>query len=158
MDDISLTVESRAEVHAMAYEIFTRKVRRVGSPAVTLSTLGRLALNKAAADILHRSAVEHVLLLWDAEARKFAVRPITKKDERAYKLHYGKKGNGAGFSAVTFLAHIGYDYSKTRSHPAIWNEDQQMFEVEVPQECFQSQYQLPKPVSVEKAKRQGRLA
>jgi hypothetical protein len=112
----------------MAFEVFSRKVRRLASPQVTLTTLGRLALNKAATAILEKRVVENVVLLWDADTKRFAIRPINKKDSRAYRVHYGKNGNGAGFSAVTFMDHIGYNYKESsNSFPAEWDEEQGMF-------------------------------
>jgi len=106
----------------MAWEIFTRKVRRRGSPAITFNKLGRISLNKTATETLEKDAVEFILLLWDGGKRQVAIRPITKKDPRAYRLAYGKKGNGAGFSAKTFMDYIDYDYSESRSTPVRWDE------------------------------------
>ncbi|MDP2996498.1 MAG: hypothetical protein Q8N47_03355 [Bryobacterales bacterium] len=127
----------------MAFEIFSRKVRRLASPQVTLTTLGRIALNKAATVILEKQAVENVILLWDIETKRFAIRPISKKDSRAYRVHYGKKGNGAGFSAVTFLDHIGYNgRNESRSFSADWNEEEGMFLVSMADEVL-GQKQLP---------------
>jgi len=111
----------------MAFEVFSRKVRRLASPQVTLTTLGRMAFNKAATEVFEKQVVENVVLLWDVETKRFAVKPISKKDSRAYRVHYGKNGNGAGFSAVTFLDHIGYNYhDSSNSFPAEWNEEEGM--------------------------------
>ena len=127
----------------MAFEVFSRKVRRLASPQVTLTTLGRVALNKAATAILEKQAVENVILLWDYESKRFAIRPIAKKDPRAYRVHYGKAGNGAGFSAVTFLDHIGYNYKKeSRSFSAEWSEEESAFVVNLSDEIL-GQDQLP---------------
>lgn len=127
----------------MPWEIFTRKVRRSGSPAITFNKLGRIALNKTATAVLEKEAIEFVLLLWDADRRLVGVRPITKKDHRAYRLAYGQKGNGAGFSAKTFMDYIGYDQSETRSFPAQWNESDSTFTVELPEECLQPNKKQP---------------
>src|ERR1700752_1100262 len=116
----------------MAWEIFSRKVRRSGTPSVTFNKLGRISLNKTATSVLEKDAVEFVLLLWDPSKRQGGIRPITKKDQRAYRLAYGKNGNGAGFSAKTFLDHIGYDYAESRSTPVRWDEGESMFIAEVP--------------------------
>ncbi|MBZ5665512.1 MAG: hypothetical protein LAO30_12995 [Acidobacteriia bacterium] len=118
----------------MAWEIFTRKVRRSGTPAITFNKLGRISLNKTATATLEKDAVEFVLLLWDADKRQVGVRPIKKKDQRAYRLAYGKKGNGAGFSAKTFMDHIDYDYSESRSTPVRWDDGESMFIAELPTE------------------------
>lgn len=125
----------------MAYEVFTRKTSRVGSPMVTLSILGRISLNKAATRTLEKDATEFVILLWDREARSIGIRPITKKDPRAYRVSYGKKGNGAGFSAKTFLDHIEYSPDQTRSFPVEWNDQENMFEVQIPVEHFKDSRQ-----------------
>lgn len=127
----------------MPWEIFTRKVRRSGSPSITFNKLGRLAFNKSATAILERDAVEYVLLMWDAAKRQLGVRPITKKDSRAYTLAYGKKGNGAGFSAKTFMDYVGYDFSESRSFPARWDESESMFIAEIPEEHLQANRQQP---------------
>jgi hypothetical protein len=121
----------------MAWEIFTRKTRKSGGPFITFNKLGRISLNKTATTVLETDAVEFVLLLWDASKRQVGVRPITKKDQRAYRLAYGKKGNGAGFSAKTFLDHIGFNYTESRSFPIKWDEQESMFIGEVPQEILQ---------------------
>lgn len=120
----------------MGYEIFNRKVQYRGAPAISFTSLGRFAFNKAATMQLEKAAVENVLLLWDKENRRIGVRPITKKDDRAYKIHWNKRGDGAGFSAATFLKHIEYNASETRTFPARWDEEQLIFEIEVPKEHF----------------------
>lgn len=125
----------------MAYEIFTRKVARRGTPMLTITKLGRLSLNKTATVILEKQAIEFVLVLWDNEGRKIGIRPITKRDNRAYTLAYGKKGNGAGFSAKTFLDYINYDYSQSRSFPTEWNTSEGVFETEIPVEHLLDQRQ-----------------
>jgi len=127
----------------MAWEIFSRKVRRIGSPSVTFNKLGRISLNKAATAVLERDAVEFVLVLWDPAKLQVGIRPITKKDQRAYRLAYGKKGNGAGFSAKTFLDHIGYDNSESRSTPLRWDEGESMFIADVPADYFRANPQQP---------------
>lgn len=118
----------------MPFEIFTRKVQYKGEPSVSLTKLGRFAFNKAATEHFEKNAIEFLLLLWDKERRLIGVRPISKKDTRSYQLRTGKKGNGSGFSASTFLDHIGLDYSETRTFPAQWDEHEAMFIIEVPKE------------------------
>ena len=137
----------------MPYEIFTRKIRKLGTPAVTVTKLGRMSLNKAATAPFEKQAVENVLLMWDAEKRQFAIRAISKKDTRSYRLSYGAKGNGAGFSAKTFFDYIGFDYSESRTMPAEWNDNEVMFEVNIPDEYFLHKKQAtPLDVSKRQAK------
>lgn len=125
----------------MGYEIFERKTRRLGSPGISFNANGIITFNKAAALKLKAEAVENVLVLWDAAQHKIAIRRIGKKDARSYHLHFGKRDNGGGFSAKTLLDHIGFDFAQTRSMPATWNEEEAMFEVEVPVECLKDQKQ-----------------
>lgn len=118
----------------MAFEVFTRKVQYGGIPSITFTTNGRFAFNKAATAYFEKNAIEFVLLMWDAEKKLIGVKPISKKDSRSYKIRMGVKGNGCGFSAMTFLKHIGYDVSKTSSIPVKWIEDEGIFVIEVPEE------------------------
>jgi len=121
----------------MSWEIFTRKTTRRGNPSITFNKLGRIALNKTATARFENDAVEFVLLLWDPAKRQVGIRPITKKDPRSYRLAYGKKGNGAGFSAKTFMDHIGYDATESRSVPVRWDESESMYIAEIPAEHVQ---------------------
>jgi hypothetical protein len=120
----------------MGYEIFTRKVRKLSTPAASLNNYGRMQFNKAATLRLEKDAVENVLLLWDAELRKVALRSINKKDTRAYKVAYGVKSNGAGFSAKTFFDYIGLDYSESRTVPVEIGEGDILLEFQIPLEAF----------------------
>jgi len=121
----------------MAFEIFTRKIQRGRSPSVSFTTLGRLGFNKSATALFEKHAVENVLLMWDTEKRLIGIRPIAKKDDRAYKVHYGKRGNGCGFSAVTFLKYIGYKEGERQTLPAKWDEQESMFIVALPEKLPQ---------------------
>jgi hypothetical protein len=98
--------------------------------------MARLQLNKAATVKLEKEAVENVLLLWDPDLNKIALRSISKKDPRAYKVKYGVKGNGAGFSAKTFFDYIGLDTSETKSLPLDPGEGDILFEAQIPEEYF----------------------
>jgi hypothetical protein len=119
----------------MSYEIFEKTVRRDTEPRVTISTLGRFQFNATASRILDKNAVETVLLLWDKDARKMGIKSITKKDDRAYRVRYAKKGKGAGFAAKTFLAWINHDYTETKGYACTWNEAESTFEVPLPIEA-----------------------
>ena len=118
----------------MAFEIFNKKVQIKGSPGVTFTKMGRLAFNMFATKEFQVKGIEKVLLLWDKETRRVGVKPLTGNDPRSYKLHPGVRGNGCGFSATTFLDHIGYDVSESRSMDALWDDGEKMFVIEVPEE------------------------
>lgn len=120
----------------MAFEIMSRKIQWKGSPAISLTKMGLFSFNKTAATKLQKEAVENILLLWDKEKRLIGLRPITKKDNRAYKLYWSKRGDGCSFSALTFLKFIGFDTSETKTMPALWDEQEGMFKFEIPGEYF----------------------
>src|SRR5690348_7296658 len=130
----------------MGYEIYVREfASKSTTPTITISPLGRCSLNRSAAAMFDKDAVENVLLMWDKESLKFAIRPITKKDARAFNIRYSKKDKavtGAQFSGVMFLRHIKYDFSKTATYPIQWNNEASLFEVELPEERFQSNQPL----------------
>jgi hypothetical protein len=92
----------------MAYEVFDYKATRLGSPALTITTDGRLALNGDAGDLLRSVGAKFAHLLWNAEARKIALRPLTKRDSRSYRLTVPRAHKrGMSVSAATFLRYIG---------------------------------------------------
>ncbi len=130
------------------YEVFTRKTPRSGSPVMSFSKIGQITFNQAAARILQKETLEYVLLLWDAEQRKIALKSISnKKDQRAYRIRYADKGNGAAFSCKTFMDHIGIDYSERRGVPVDIDTNNEMFiEVKVPESFFKKKAQ-PKIVA-----------
>jgi len=113
----------------MSYEIYERDVIRVSTPVVTLNNRGRLVFNVAATKALHDAGVETVFLMWDKDARKFAVRATNKKDKRAYTISYSQGNKWAAISAKSFLKHIGHDMTMTIPYEATWNKDDLLLEV-----------------------------
>ena len=116
----------------MAWEVFTKKIIRTGDPVVTLGKMGRVAFNMQATSIFEANHATHVVLLWDKESHKCGVKIVQIKEAGAYKLTYNSKYNGAGFSAVTFLNHIKYDWTETRAFNSEWDENEKMFVFEIP--------------------------
>ena len=117
----------------MAYEVFDNKATRLGSPAVTIATDGRLALNADAGDLLKGLGAKYVHLLWDSEARKIALRPLAKADSRSYKLSVpNPHKRGMLVSASTFVRYIGFPLSKRVTLPAQWNEKEKILEAILP--------------------------
>lgn len=136
----------------MPYTIFERKVKRLSNPTISIMKMGRLTLNKAAAAYLAEVGTTHVHLLWDAEARRFAIRPVFKKDDpRAYLVAFGadrpvgpdgkKRGPtvGASINCKTFLDHIGVSYKTTRAYPTRWNAQDNLLEIDLPEDAFQEE-------------------
>src|ERR1039457_767215 len=132
----------------MPYEIFTRKTPRMGNPFMSFSKIGQISFNQTAARVLQKAAIENMLLMWDASEGKLALKSTSnKKDPRAYRLRYNEKGNGASFSAKTFLDHVGIDYSDRRPIPIDINPDNEMFlEVKLPTECLKPKKAQPRLV------------
>lgn len=141
----------------MGYEIYNRTNKRVGKPSLTISLLARMSLNKEATQALEKLGVERILLLWDKSARKVGIKPSLRSDDsRSYKLSFGRKGNGAGFSAKTFFDYIHYDYTTSRRYPLNWNEDQGIFETEIAAEHL-TDGQLELPVTTDTANKDESL-
>lgn len=127
----------------MGFEIFSRKIQRGGAPFLRFTTFGRFSFNKSATALIEKNAVENVLLMWDQEKRLIGIRPISKKDARAYKVHYNKRGDGCGFSAVTFLRYIRYKETESQSVAIRWDEQEAMFIAEVPEQYLQKEGEQP---------------
>jgi hypothetical protein len=97
-------------------------------------------LNKPAAEKFSEQGATNVLILWDEENRRFAIRPIFKKDSRAYPMRpaSGKSTAGATINAKSFLDTIGVDISETKQYPAAWNDQEGLLEVEIPLDRFKA--------------------
>lgn len=126
------------------YEIYPRNLARASSPVISVTKLGRITLNAAAARIFAEKSVESVLLLWDAQARKFALKPADKPDATAYQLRFAAENAGAGFSAKPFLRFIGYDFKETRALQTNWLESETLLEASLPTEGFDRPHRFPR--------------
>jgi len=137
----------------MPYEIFTRKVPRMGTPTMSFSKIGQIAFNQSAARILQKDAVEYILLMWDLSEKKVAIKSTSnKKDQRAYRIRYAGKGNGAGFSAKTFLDYIGIDYSERKAIQIEINTNSELLiEAKVPDDFFKKKASQPRIMEKVKA-------
>lgn len=130
----------------MPFELFTSdKAVPRGEPMVTITTYGRIALNKAATFRLEKEKVQFVQLLWDSGTRQIGIRP-SEKVRGAYGLSYGSNGNGAGLSSISFLNYLEYDWTETRNYSIEWNEENGMYVFELPRDL------LGKPVPVSHTK------
>jgi hypothetical protein len=126
------------------YKIYPRNLARASSPVVSATKLGRITLNAAAARIMADKHVENVFLLWDAEARKFALKPSEKPDATAYQLRFAPENAGAGFSAKPFLRLIGYEFEQTTPLSTHWIETEGILEVTLPSEGFNKKHRFPR--------------
>jgi hypothetical protein len=134
----------------MPYEIFERQTPRTGTPMLSFSKIGGISFNQPASRLLQKEAYDYVLLLWDASAKKLALKATAnKKDPRSYLIRYNTKGNGAGFSAKTFLDHVGIDYSRRKALPVEIHPNREFFiEVAIPDALFakeEAQQTVPFP-------------
>ena len=139
----------------MAWEVFTRQIIRTGEPAVTIGKMGRIAFNMVATGILNDHKATHVVLMWDKESYKCAVKIASRNDSGAYTLTYNVKYNGAGFSAVTFLNYMRYDWTETRAFNAEWDDSAKMLVFTIPQQYFGTSGNLRQVLG--KVKRPDRL-
>jgi hypothetical protein len=96
-------------------EWFAKKTPRLGTPVMSFSKIGQIFFNQTASRVLQKEPIEYILLGWDSTEHKMVLKSIAnKKDPRAYHVRYNAKGNGASFSAKTFLDHAGIDYSERK--------------------------------------------
>ena|ERR1035441_3557992 len=99
----------------MGYMIFEKKTPRLGTPVMSFSKLGSVTFNQTASRQLEKLGVKNVLLMWDSEERKLALKTTNdEKDPRSYIIRYNDKGNGSSFSAKTFLDYARIDYSQRK--------------------------------------------
>ena len=121
------------------YEMIPRSTARASSPTVSVTKGGRITLNAPAAKLLVSFGVENVFLLWDAEARKFALKITASSDPSAYQVRFARENSAAGFSAKSFLRMVGYDFVETRALKTEWIENSAILEVTLPPDGFNRQ-------------------
>ena len=92
--------------------------------------------------MLKANGVERVLLGWDNQHYKVGIRPIAKKDPRAYEVCYGSERNSAYTSAKTFFDWMGYDYQEGRVFSIAWNDKEGLYEINIPSELVKQNPQL----------------
>lgn len=115
----------------MAYELFSRKRTHGGPPAVSITKAGMFVINASAMEkYLHHQKFIHVY--WDKDACKIGFKPLAKKEDKAYNIHFSPKGSVGALSATAFLKYIDYDVDETKSFPATWNEKEGLLEFQIP--------------------------
>ena len=118
----------------MAYELFDNKVNRVGSPALTIKTDGKIALNADVGDILASRGAKYAQILWDRENLKLGIRPLTKREACSFKLTLTRGKRGAALSSRSFLNYIQWRQSKPFTTAVHWNEKEGLLEAVLPRE------------------------
>ena len=107
----------------MAFEVFNKKAavgRGSTTPKVTISKNGTFSLNAVATQQMMDGA-EYAVLMYDAESKQIAIKPVAKTDEHGYRLSRPKTG-GIHISGRRFLAHIAYKHEETTRFEASWND------------------------------------
>lgn len=123
----------------MPFEVYTREFVRSTEPRVTITNLGRFSVSNGAVELLKKhGTTDTVLLFWDRATSRIGIQGTKKGDRRSYTMKAsGPNGrSGTGFSAVTFLNHINYDWSKSHSFFAEWSEKENMLTFVVPSELL----------------------
>ena len=122
----------------MAYELFHKKNIRVDTPAITIVPDGRIALNAAAVRILLAAGVRSVLLLWDKENCRLAIKAAEKKDKNSYVVSIVRNSSGK-LRVKAFFDHIGWEAQQRETLSTTWNQREKMFEVTLPTEHLNPQ-------------------
>jgi len=104
----------------MAFEVFEHRGRTFsGTPLLSISKNGMFSLNGAARTQRFKKT-ERVILLYDRETNRVAVKPIKKERPNAYKI--SSKNGLAMFAATSFLKYYKIDYNRTRKYVLAWDE------------------------------------
>ena len=126
----------------MAYEVFSRNSPRIGTASLSFGKSGTFAFNQAASRQMQAAGVQFVIVLWDSVDKKLALQVAPNADDdRAYKMRFNPKGNGASFSARPFLEWAGINYTaekKTNISIKIVPNAEYLIEVKIPDRWFQA--------------------
>jgi hypothetical protein len=115
----------------MAYEAFTRTSVRISEPALTFTATGRIVLNAAATRVILEAGIKSVLLLWDKDNKKIALKATTKTDKNGFAIST-TRGYSGSLRAKSFLSHIGWSPTQRQTLTAVWNQKERMLEVALP--------------------------
>lgn len=117
----------------MAFEVFdSGTARPAGAPAISMQASGVMRLNVESVEILKRERVKRVLILWDGEHKKLAIKPIGSADPRAYRISFNSQGNMASIATKAFARSIGWTAAHSIKMPAEWINN--MLQAKVPSE------------------------
>jgi len=111
----------------LAFELFNRKRTHGGPPAVSITRFGMFVVNSSAIEkYFHNHKYAHIF--WDKEGNRIGIKPLVRKEEKSYSIHYSPKGNVGSLSATAFIKYIGYQNKETESFPATWNDREGLLE------------------------------
>jgi hypothetical protein len=116
---------------AMAVTIYARKVWRTSLAAVSIGSRGRIYFNAPTARLLHVNGAEWAPLEFDRAQRKIAVRPLNKRDKRAFRINYVPNFSQAAVCAKSFLLQLGWDKRRYQVE-AQWDEQKSLLEFKMP--------------------------
>jgi hypothetical protein len=118
----------------LAYELFERVAVRVDTPLMSVAPGGRIAFNAAACRLLLDAKVKTVVILWDKDTNRIAVKAAPKGEKNAFGISFTGDSHSASLTAKLFLRHIEWSASKRVALPTTWNGVEKMFEATLPQQ------------------------
>jgi hypothetical protein len=95
-----------------------------------------MVLNRISAGIFKQEKTNRVDLLWDSERSKVGIQ--VNRNKGMYQLNFAPQLNGAVVSASTFFNYIKYDWTETRTFPAVWDDRDKILMVDIQPEHLQS--------------------
>jgi hypothetical protein len=117
----------------LAYEVFQRTSVRVDVPVLSIVPGGRVAINAAACRILTQAGIKTVIILWDKDKCKMAVKAAPKGEKNSFTVTFAADLHSGTFAAKSFLQHIGWHATKRETLPTVWNASEKMFELSLPE-------------------------
>jgi hypothetical protein len=121
----------------MAYELFKKTATRVDTPIVSLGPDGRIAINAALVRIFKEARIDSVVLLWDEENHRMAIKASHKNDKNSYAVSFSESRSGI-IRAKSFLAYIRWTARDRQRLLATWNEKEKMLEARLPPHVLDS--------------------
>ncbi|MDD2238166.1 MAG: hypothetical protein PHG65_13250 [Kiritimatiellae bacterium] len=104
----------------MGFEVFEFRGRTFSDETLlTISKAGVFIFNTAAAREMF-DKVERMILMYDADTNRMAIKPVKKDVPHSFKFNKGKMN---GFGAQSFLNYYKIDFSVTRKYELVWDED-----------------------------------
>jgi hypothetical protein len=115
----------------LSYELFERVAIRVDTPNLSIAPVGKIAFNAAACRLLLSAKIRTVVILWDKDASRMAIKTAPRGERNAFGISF--TGNAsASLTAKLFLRHIGWSASKRVALATTWNAGAKMFEATLP--------------------------